>query len=732
MQKFKFKTTMLAVLQALTLLSIAPISSYAQDVTDLGAVGANDGSATSTAITNTEVKSAATKAPSQSSLEARSAQSIISDEFVRDFTSPVADFSQVIQMAPSLYSYSPNGPGLGDTKTFFRGFADGDYTITFDGIPFQDTNSPTHHSWAFFPSQFIGGAVIDRSPGTAATIGPTNFGGSINLLSRDLEPSQRTSISGSYGSWNTHLESAEYESGQFGKDGDSNLLINVHQMDSEGYQTFNKQRRQALSLKYQFAVSENTAITVFGSSIELTANTPNAKGPTRAQIALLGDNYLMSNDPKRADYFGYNRYDVSSDFEYIGINSDLGNGWKLDDKLYTYAYDNQQKYNSTTTISATSGTDKLNAYRTYGNILRISENSTLGTFRTGLWSEYAESNRFQIPSDPRTWKDAALPNFHETYNTTLLQPFAEYEYKLTDELKVTPGVKYSRYEQDFTQFADNGKTVGTAAQIGGPSVSHSVGYSSVLPSLDVHYMLQPNWSAYGQYATGDEIPPTSVFDVKSGNVTIQPKPVKNQTFQFGSVWKSDRFTLDVDAYYILFDNAYSAFTDVNGDTTYFSSGKSISQGLEAESNIILGGGFSTYLNGTIGSAKYDTGASKGQWVANAPSDTETVSLNYEQGQWNSGIFSKRVGRYYNDNGAVHQAVAINPFVITNLFVNYRLNWQSSLVKQSKLQFGVNNLFDNHNIVAVTPASTTTSVPSANDVVVLLPARSLSLALTLDF
>jgi hypothetical protein len=31
-------------------------------------------------------------------------------------------------------------------KLFFRGFADGQYTMTFDGIPFEDTNSPTHHT----------------------------------------------------------------------------------------------------------------------------------------------------------------------------------------------------------------------------------------------------------------------------------------------------------------------------------------------------------------------------------------------------------------------------------------------------------------------------------------------------------------------------------------------------------------------------------------------------------
>jgi iron complex outermembrane receptor protein len=120
---------------------------------------------------------AATLAPSQSSLDARSAQSVISPEYIENFTSPNADYTEVIQMSPGTFSFSPNGAGLGDSKSFFRGFQDGDYTMTFDGIPFNDTNSPTHHSWAFFPGQFIGATVFDRSPGSASTIGPTNFGG---------------------------------------------------------------------------------------------------------------------------------------------------------------------------------------------------------------------------------------------------------------------------------------------------------------------------------------------------------------------------------------------------------------------------------------------------------------------------------------------------------------------------------------------------------------------------
>jgi iron complex outermembrane receptor protein len=38
-----------------------------------------------------------------------------------------------------------------------------------------------HHSCAFFPAQFLGGIDLDRSPGTASTVGPTRFGGSIQL-----------------------------------------------------------------------------------------------------------------------------------------------------------------------------------------------------------------------------------------------------------------------------------------------------------------------------------------------------------------------------------------------------------------------------------------------------------------------------------------------------------------------------------------------------------------------
>jgi hypothetical protein len=276
---------------------------------------------------------AAASAPSQGSLTARSAQSLISGEFIRNYTSPVADYSQVIQMAPGTFSVSPNGVGLGDTKTFFRGF--------------------------------------------------------------------------------TRLLDAEFDSGRFGGDeGRSRLLVDVHQMESDGYQTFNWQRRNAFSAKYQYAASEKTAITAFASIIDLRSNTPNQKGSTRAQVDQFGDNFLLTNDPASPLYFGYNFYHIPTDFEYVGIKSELGGGWTIDDKVYTLRYYNKQNYNSVTAISATSATDKLNSYRKLGNLVPLTHISNAGIFRTGLWSEIAWTDRYQTPADPRTWVDQALPNFH--------------------------------------------------------------------------------------------------------------------------------------------------------------------------------------------------------------------------------------------------------------------------------------------------------------------------------
>ena len=103
--------------------------------------------------------SAPALAPSQAPLDAFEPTSIVSDKVLRNVVIPSGDYNDAVKYTPGFYSSNPNGP-LGDAKGGWRGFQDGQYNITFDGIPFGDENDPTHHSAAYFPAAFLGKVTL--------------------------------------------------------------------------------------------------------------------------------------------------------------------------------------------------------------------------------------------------------------------------------------------------------------------------------------------------------------------------------------------------------------------------------------------------------------------------------------------------------------------------------------------------------------------------------------------
>jgi iron complex outermembrane receptor protein len=748
---------------------------------------------------------AAQNAPMDGLLEARSARTEVTPIFIQNFTSPMADFGELVEMAPGTFSLSTNGIGLGQDKTYFRGFPDGDYDIDFDGVPFYDTNTPTHHTWAFFPDPWTGSVDFDRSPGTASTIGPTPFGGSIHLLSPDMSNAPVIQGSVSYGSFNTELYDLTVDSGAFGGK-KSNFLVDVQHMQSKGYESDNFQNRNAGMLKYVYKFSENNVLTGFSGVVWLDANTPN-NNPTRAQISTYGYNFLNTSDFNSAEIvpagsttavpgtcvsqanclfplnYKFYTYHVPTDFEYLDWSKQWAHGWQTDFKPYTLSYYNAQYYDNpainsdgltfgttakTAPVSAFSAVDKLNSYRKYGETATVSQVSKYGIFRTGLWYEWANTNRYQIPSDPLNRVDALLPNFHERFYTNSYQPFAEYEYHVTQRLTVTAGFKYSYFNQNLTQDQDNGKTVGclggtlstgptvTKANVvcigGAPSTNHSAGYSSYLPSFDANYHFLTNWSVYGQFGEGTIIPPSGVFDVAGGNVLTTPKPTAVWTYQAGTVLKLKQVTLNADMYFSRFQNTFTAIPDSNNTSEfdYVTSGDSVTKGVEAEANVYITHGLSFYVNGTAGKARYvsptvinSKGASipnvnYGLWVANTPSNTEAFGLTYQQKHFDFGIFDKRVGAMWNDlslaSGAVaNQVIPINSFNTTNVYLNFVLR-NSSRWSQTKFRFSVNNVLNSRGIVGDQQAANAKAVyaPGAADLLTLLPGRSLTLTISPAF
>lgn len=756
----------------------------------------------SVTVQETELLAVAT-APMGNTLDTMQARTEISSAVIQNFMAPVADFAEVMQQAPNAFSLNPNGIGLGQGKTFFRGFPDGDYTMTFDGIPFEDTNTPTHHSWASFPSQWISSTDFDRSPGMPSDFGPTNFGGSINLKSPELQADPDIRGTVSYGSWDTQLYSLDFESGLFGPHKQDAVLFNINAMTSNGYQTFNDQQRDAGYGKYQHRFSERTTLSLYGGVVDIWNNTPNTTNPTRAQVAAFGDNYLMDNTPICVSvtlncssaavaagspdpyYYGYDTYHVQTDFEYAHFNSDLGDGWTVDDKAYTTRYWNKQFYQngstvtiappvaSTPTLYNPSGVDKLNGYRHAGDEIIASKVTRYGVLRFGTWYDWAYTDRYQYPSNILTQLDTPLPNFHEHFDTQSFQPFVEWEWHPVRKFVVTAGIKSADYRMTLNQYQDNQGTKGTKGIVGclggtagldttpggffetpecmggAAFTTHSANWNNFLPTLAARYQITNNWSWYAEFAEGSVIPPSAAFDVVGGNPESQLKPQTAKTYQTGSVLKLNRVTVDLDAYYVHFQNGWDSTTDpTTGEPVFTATGPSNTRGIESEVNYAFGHGFSIYGNVSAGSAKYAEDPNfpnGGLWVQDTPTNMEGMSLLYQHRNWDIGFIWKRVGSYWQDNGNINyiingvktalpadMAYKIQPWDLENLFFNYTIK-NSSHFRGTKVQLAINNLADTHALVGITPANG--AVPgnlftaSPNDQLNLMPGRSFSLTVT---
>jgi iron complex outermembrane receptor protein len=769
---------------------------------------------------------AAETAPSGGFIEERSAQSLVSNTYIENFTSPIADFGEIVQIVPGTFTTSANGVGLGQSKTYFRGFQDGDYNIDFDGIPFYDTNSPTHHSWAFFPSQWVGGVDFDRSPGTASTIGPTPFGGSIHLLSKPLTGEQDARFTGSYGTWNTVLYDGSYNSGSFGLFGSpkrSNLFVDVHHMTSDGYQSFNYNLRNAGSLLYQYQFSPRTVLTGFAGIVQLNSNGPNiastrcmlygspsngsyscaaptvtvsgAAVPVTANGLMpftgAGLKFLLTNNSDPVSWFDYqyNKYQVPTDFEYVSLKTEFGKSWYLEVKPYTYNYDNGELYSNATPMTEVAAAnanpttvpgsilvggkdyydgltiapcnvqvvkkgiaalpcaiDKYNSYRKYGETAVVSQTSKFGVLRTGMWYEWADTNRHQVPSDPlNNWADQALPKFNESFWTNSYQPYGEYEFHVTPQFNITPGVKFAAYTINVLHHADDGATVGeltcastTAAC--SATVTNTGTFTAWLPSLDFNYRILPSWSIYAQAATGSVVPPSSVYDYNQTaasasaaipQLTTPPKQQKSTTYQAGTVYKGQRLTLDADAYRIRFQNSYSSTIDNiagdvdQGDTIYYLQPSSITQGVEFETTAVLAHGLNLYLNATADNAYYagklNAGtqaapyferAPGGLWVASTPTDTEQEGLTYQGRGLDLGIFNHRIGEERVDNGQYHNQAILPTFSTVNTYINYTVR-NRSIFDGTKIRLDATNLLDSHNVQSLTLAGSPSAATFTN-------------------
>ena len=688
-------------------------------------------------------KGASALAPTQASLSATQPQSIITREFIESAVAPTAEYSRVVNIAPSMSGDSANGPGLSETKTIMRGFSDDQYNITFDGIPWGDTNNPSHHSTSFFPASVLGGVVVERGPGNASNIGFATFGGSINLFSKKPLDERAASVFGAYGTWKTMLLGASYESGKSA--GGATLQVNFQHLESDGYLTLNSIRSDNFALKFQMPVGDHSTLTAFATANKIKYDqNDNSKGPTLAQAALYGRNFSLNNDPKSFNFVGYNYTHKDTDFDYVRLASNWTNEFTTEATVYTYAYNNQT-ISSTDPAGLTApgtkiggvgnknipGIDKQNKYRVFGGIFKATKQFSVGLLRGGVWVEKSDTDRHQYDidltlgnvRDPRETKPTPVqyPSvlFDQQSKIANLQPFAEFEWEATSSTTVTPGIKALRITRSVDALVN--QTTRTPQNA-------SVDYQATLPFLTINQQLTTGIAAYGQYAKGFQIPDLKSFYIADPTKN-SAEPQLSTNYQLGVVGKNRDFTWDVDVYRIEFKNKYVSNGLGGAAAAYVNVGGATYQGFEAQGSYRVAEGLALFANGSINRA---TANDTGKQISGAPAMTAAFGAIYSSGPWGGSLMFKRTGAVYQQDfdaskAANYDFYRVRAYDNVDLGASFTFTGLGPFVKALKLQANVFNVANQQHITSISPGKTV-----AGDQYLYQARRSFQLSARLTF
>lgn len=702
---------------------------------------------------------AAAATPTKASLQAIQPQTIIDRKAIDQLVPATADYTQIVNLSPSLSGTSTNGPGLGESKTTLRGFKDGEYNITYDGIPWGDANGPTHHSTSFFPSSTIGAVVVDRGPGNANQLGVASFGGSINLFSPEVSETFGGSQSVTAGSWNTWMAVTKLSTGAIDQMNGARALFNFQELKTDGAQSYSGAKAYNQLVRAVVPIAGDWELTLLGTWNYTRVHINDSTGLTLTQAALFGKDFALNNDPATPNYYKYNVVKKHTYFNYARLSGSITPDLKLENTVYSYYYKNDTESALDATLSPTDianktglqitqvpggkpvvnghipGYTKLNVYKIYGDVLRLNQTLPFGAVKAGFWLEKADTGpraRYDYDAtlgrgpngytvDYRQKVLAGVPQFLEYLQYSgwkQYEPFVDVEWNVTPQLTVTPGLKY--LHEEISVDAD-------VNQKSRQPFHGSKTFAKTLYFLAANYKVRDNLAVYAQYATGFLVPDISVTQAVNPNLN-DLKPQESTNYQAGVVYHGGKFTFDADVYSIDFKNKLQTVT-AGTETVNFNLGGARYRGLEGTLTYAATDHLFLIANGSLNQAKAKGAQTTiagvpvtiagGKQIALAPKSTASVGVLYNDEAWSVSLVDKYVGVQWGAEGEP-AAYRIPGYHSADLSVTYRLG-------RYRLQGSVYNLFDTQRVTNVKPGKT---VPY--DQYYFQPGRSFQVSAKVNF
>ena len=454
---------------------------------------------------------------------------------------------------------------------------------------------------------------------------------------------------------------------------DANIIANFQEYHTDGYLTNSPSQGANQYVKAVVPLTDKIKVTGLFTRNDDNYYLSDQGTGTVSEIQKLGAiNFGLCNDPTYSCYKGYNYTKKQTDFEYLREAGEIGRGLSFENTTYSFWYSNKtlsavnqdwsKQYGTAgsytialsppATYPAPGKTDtsglvqgipgywKRNEYRVTGDVLKFNQDLGFGVtgFNTPIYSVNKAASYPVTPAVPGCGGNPVdpLPAAKGLCETPLneayieysgwhyYQIFSQFEWKVTDKLTITPGVKYL----NFNLFV-HAPVEQTIAQ----PVYVDKTYEKTLGFLTANYRIAPFWSAYAQASQGFLVPNIGSMYVYNQNYqSIQPQ--QSMAYQLGTVFSKGALTFDADIYTIDFTHKLQSNTDfTTGETYYTNSGGADYRGVEGQATYVVMPGMAVFLNYSnnqaVGKSDAINPGGNGKQLASAPRWTMADGLRFE-------------------------------------------------------------------------------------------------------
>ncbi|MDO4728115.1 MAG: TonB-dependent receptor [Bacteroidota bacterium] len=617
------------------------------------------------------------------------------------------DIPTMINFMPSVVTTSDAGNGIGYSGIRVRGTDATRVNVTINGVPYNDSES--HGTfWVNLPDlvSSVENIQLQRGVGTS-TNGSGAFGASLNLLTDAVKNDANVEIANSVGSYNTRKHTLKFSTGKIA---DSNFELSgrLSNIKSDGY--IDRAWVDMKSYFLQGAYSDNTTLIkalVFGGD----QKTYQAWNGLEDEDKLKDDRTyniageMYDSDGNLIGFYNNETDNYKQDLYQLHWNERYNNNWSTNVALhytkgkgYYENYKGNQKLSNYGIAPIQVGNDTIK--RTDLVRQKWLDNHFYGAIFSANYKDYAWNIIFGGGWNKYTgdhfgnvmWMKKApvqqypIQYYFDSSEKTDLNFFAKVNYQITNRWNVFVDMQYRT-----VHYMANGQETGMVDDT----------FKFFNPKAGITYTLNQYNNLYVSYARANREPNRN--DYKEGN----PKPETLNDFELGWRYKTDAFRLNVNAYYMRYDNQLvltGALNDV-GAPIRENSGNSYRAGLEVEygialfKNLFLNQNFTISKNKNIDFYAERDGVLQNFGNTNIAFSPEVIfssTLTYSPFKnMNISLLSKYVGEQYMSNLDLKQS-KLKSYSVNDLNVSYSI-FPKRIFQEIRVSGIINNIMNEHYI-----------------------------------